>query len=141
MTVAFTTLDPAQRADVMATDVGPYATVLTVKYSLAQLTNDIAGLPKAAGGGSLPADSRINVRENRVEVLTTDLVATNTGLQAEGPLPASAQVIQVPESSAPEEQIYGGLDLWAGGCTTGFGVVKGGTRGVTTAAHCPNTEY
>lgn len=85
------------------------------------------------------ADSLIDVVRNHVEVRVTDEVQLNVALQRAGlALPDHVVVTQVAGLMRPVADISGGKALSY--CTSGFSVKNSsGIKGVTTAAHCPNT--
>jgi len=85
-------------------------------------------------------NSRVNVPENRVEILTLDKTDLESKLnEAAVTLPGSVEIIEVPKLAEPATDIYGGL---AGTrCTFGFSVEDtNGTKGVTTAGHCDDSQ-
>lgn len=111
--------------------------VLPAQYSLAELVAAAEAL--RAGTTTAPFDLAVNVQDNRLDVAvlsSADVVAfTSANDRA---LPASARIIQVPALIQPATEVYAGLTL--PDCTTGYSVLKSGTRGVTTAAHCADSE-
>lgn len=98
----------------------------------------MAGLVRAS---DQTVDIDIDIRENVVDVLTSDEPATSSRIRARVPaVPKGVVVREVPALSAPAAEIHGGLAL-SNGCTTGFSVRNaGGTTGIVTAAHCSNTQ-
>lgn len=85
-------------------------------------------------------DSDINVFENRVEVYVVDRIRFNAAVQSgKVQLPDNVKIITVNQLAKRNVDIYGGLTL-SPDCTSGFSVVNaGGTRGIATAGHCPNS--
>jgi hypothetical protein len=111
--------------------------VLPATYSLDELVAAAQGL--RAGTTTVPFDLAVNVQDNLLDVMvqsSTDLAAFTS--PDDRPLPPSARIVQVPALMQPATQIYGGLAL--PDCTTGYSVIKSGTKGTTTAAHCWNSE-
>ena len=86
------------------------------------------------------ADANIDVRANRAELRVVDRGAFLEELATRGlVLPAGLEVVEVDALVRPEATIFGGLPITT--CTLGFSVRNGsGTRGVTTAAHCGNSQ-
>ena len=110
-------------------------------------TNTLAALEEAQAAAtemirSVPTriNSRINVPENRVEILTLDKTDLESRLGvAEFILPNGVEVIEISRLAKPATDIYGGLAPTT--CTLGFSVEDtSGTKGVTTAAHCNNLQ-
>jgi len=92
----------------------------------------------------IPADLLVDESENRVEVRVTDRAQLDAALQKVGiQLPDHVVVVTVDGLFTPTADIFGGkrLDHPPEMCTSGFSVVdSGGTKGVTTAAHCEDSE-
>lgn len=86
------------------------------------------------------ASSGINVVENSAELYVLDLTQFDAALQKAGlQLPANVKVIKVNELPREVADIFGGLALTT--CTSGFSVKNAsGTKGITTAGHCSNTQ-
>lgn len=86
-------------------------------------------------------ESEIILKANRVYLYTTEPDLLRDRLAERGlELPAGVEIIGVESLTTPTANIYAGLAL-SGGCTSGFSVQNSsGVRGITTAAHCPNTE-
>jgi hypothetical protein len=85
-------------------------------------------------------DSGIDVLQNHVEVYVPDPAQLTNSLQkANKQLPDKVNVVRVPKLAEPSANIYGGLSL-SPDCTIGFSVLQPstGTKGIATAAHCPN---
>ncbi len=108
--------------------------------SLAQLESNQAAVHRLARELDTKVESEINLQANWVQVYTLDPAALSTRLnQFDRGLPAGVMVFPVERLSSAEANIYGGLPIST--CTTGFSVQNGsGTRGVSTAAHCSNTQ-
>ncbi len=108
--------------------------------SLAQLQSSQASVHRLARELDTQVESEINLQANWVQVYTLDPAALSARMnQFDRGLPAGVMVFPVERLSSPEVNIYGGLAIST--CTTGFSVQNGsGTRGVSTAAHCSNTQ-
>lgn len=85
-------------------------------------------------------ESGINVFDNRVEIYTLDREALKSVLDGAGlTLSNKVNIVEVPHLSVPTTDIHGGLALTT--CTSGFSVKHtDGTKGVTSAAHCPSNQ-
>lgn len=87
------------------------------------------------------ADLQIDVITNTVEVRVVSEERFRDFLTSRNAnLPSSARVLEVGGLNTPAADIYGGLALTT--CTSGLSVIKNGTadRGITTAAHCQNSQ-
>ncbi len=115
-------------------------TVRQVNVSLAELRAAQKLITQELQQIAIPIASGINIPANQVEVYVTDkdlLVESlhKTNIQ----LPDYITVIEVESLGTEETDIYAGLALST--CTSGFSVKNAsGTKGVLTAAHCPNTQ-
>lgn len=109
-------------------------------YSLAQLEAQQAEVHRMARQLGTKIESEINLQTNWVQVYARDPRDLSARVKSFGrSLPAGVVVLPVERLSTPEVDIYGGLAIST--CTTGFSVQNGsGTRGVSTAAHCSNTQ-
>ncbi|MFC1878552.1 S1 family peptidase [Chloroflexota bacterium] len=89
---------------------------------------------------SIPVESGINVFENHVELYVKEPSQLDAALQKSGiQLPSNVLVVRVDELSTNETQIFAGLELRT--CTSGYSVIhSSGTEGITTAAHCDNSQ-
>lgn len=89
---------------------------------------------------SIPSYSGINVVENRAELYVLDPAQLDTSLKkASLQLPSNVKVIKVNEMPKEVADIFGGKALTT--CTSGFSVKNsGGTKGITTAGHCNNSQ-
>src|SRR3989304_8702882 len=90
----------------------------------------------------IPVDSAIDVYKNCVKVYVAEQNRTklNRAL-SEGKLvlPDCVEVETIDSLAEPVAEIYGGLSLSDG--TSGFSVKNSsGTKGITTAAHCSNSQ-
>ncbi|MEM9595222.1 MAG: S1 family peptidase, partial [Acidobacteriota bacterium] len=115
--------------------------VRRVQHSLRQLHADQSAARFLAGQLGVRADAGIDIPGNRAELYVLDRAELDDGLAARSmDLPASVNVVQVDELSTVEADIYGGLPLRT--CTSGFSVKKtsNGTKGISTAAHCSNSQ-
>ncbi len=117
--------------------------VRTAKVSLAQLEQTQKEVHTSISNLGIPVESDINVFENRVAIYVT--VADQGKLdeaieKGKVQLPDDVILIPVQEMGKPATDIYGGLALTT--CTSGFSVQNAaGTRGVTTAGHCQQSQY
>ena len=91
-------------------------------------------------GLAVPVESGVNVLENRVEIYVVERTRLESAMSAANiELPEKVELVSVSELSRKAVDIYGGLT--ARTCTLGFSVENtSGTRGVTTAAHCSNSQ-
>lgn len=110
-----------------------------VKYTLTELEDLQSNAVELAESVGIPADTSVDVTKNSVELAVTDIDAFNGALANEGlTLPDGMSLVEVDELITAQS-IYGGLPLNNGSCTVGFGVKNSsGTKGIVTAAHCPN---
>lgn len=88
---------------------------------------------------NIPTDSLIRESENLVELRVTDIAKLDFALVKSGmQLPPQVVIIQVDKLMTPVTDIFGGKSLSQ--CTSGFSVVNSnGVKGITTAAHCPDS--
>lgn len=89
---------------------------------------------------NIPADSGINVFENRVEIYVIDVEQFTKALQSAGILlPDTVAIIETPQLAEPAVDIYAGLPI--NNCTSGFlSRTSAGVTGIITAAHCPDAQ-
>ncbi len=113
---------------------GPLASLATARsasLTLPQLQAAQQAAIADARAQGIRVEAGINVKENRAETYVADSVAASRLSRA------STVIIRQP--AREEVTIYGGLDLST--CTAGFSVQStSGLTGVTTAAHCDNTQ-
>lgn len=128
----------------------PWANVLEVRTADATLTE----LETAQDAShrmlrewNIPGESFIDIIKNRVELHVTDQVRPDldAALQKENlQLPPHVIVVTVKNLFHPTADIFGGKRLNGpngADCTSGFSVKHtDGTKGVTTAGHCPDTN-
>lgn len=121
-------------------------------YTAARSLQELAAIQTAAHGVAraqrLPAESSINVPENRVDLYTTEPDFVAAALAAEDArralagapaLLADVAVVGVERLSSPARYLSAGRPMST--CTSGFAVQSaGGVRGVLTSGHCPNTQ-
>ena len=121
-------------------DLADIVEVRAAKVSLADLQKAQDEVLFFASGLNIPVESGINVFENRVELYVADPIRFNAALQrGEVRLPDNVKVITVEAMGKPDADIYGGLPL--SDCTSGFAVRQpDGLNGITTAAHCSNSQ-
>ena len=122
----------------------PFANIVEVRMvdtTLAELqaTQNVAWL--AVREVSIPLDYDINILENRVELYVIEPTDFSDALQKTNiQLPEHIEVIRVDGLSREVANIYAGLAL-SNSCTSGFSVKhSNGTKGVTTAGHCSNSQ-
>lgn len=84
--------------------------------------------------------SAVNIPNNRAELYTLDPEKLTADLQkANTRLPDNVDVVKFTELSREVADIFGGKALTT--CTSGFSVKNSsGTKGVTTAGHCNNSQ-
>jgi len=92
---------------------------------------------------NIPAESLIDVINNRVELRVTDRAKLDSALYGQKlQLPPHVEIITVAHLSTLTADIFGGKRIDGpndADCTSGFSVVHtDGTRGVTIAGHCPD---
>lgn len=123
---------------------GPLAGRIEVRraaLSLTQLEDRLVVARHTLRQHDVKADLAVDVHENRVNVYTPDPIGLEMALAAAGSrLPSAVTVVEVPELSQPYTTIpIGGSP--ASTCTWGFNVTHNdGRRGLSTAAHCDNTQ-
>lgn len=130
------------RRYVDGTQLMEVAEATTATFTMAELQRhqqQVMSLHRSFKGAE-DFESQINVKTNRLEILTATREARDAMNRSRDDLPPSAVLIEVPGLSQPGENIYGGLFLST--CTSGFAVEKDNTttRGVSTAGHCGNTQ-
>lgn len=116
--------------------------VRTAKTALIDLEKAQVKALSSFARNDIPIESGINVQKNRVElyVLAQDSLSVTAEMQIMQ-LPPFIKIITVPSMSKPAANIYGGLQLNVGPCTSGFSVkAANGVKGITTAGHCANTQ-
>ncbi|MBN2002440.1 MAG: hypothetical protein JXA21_03710 [Anaerolineae bacterium] len=114
--------------------------VRTANTTLKDLENIQDDTLRAVREFGIPVESGINVFENRVELYVTEGTQLTRALQeTEKQLSDSVVIIEVEELSTNVTDIYAGFALTT--CTSGFSVQNSsGTKGITTAAHCQNSQ-
>lgn len=109
--------------------------------TLVELTRAQADAMRAVRELGLPVESEINVYENQVQLYVVERQKLDAAVQR-GALTLSplVTVVTVERMSYPAANIYGGLSLST--CTSGFGVKRtsDGLKGISTAAHCNNSQ-
>ena len=110
------------------------------KYSLRELEEGRAFASKMAETIGIKANSGINVFENQAELYVLSIDELDNVRQSfHLTLPQNVKLVEVPELAKDVAFIYGGLSIDR--CTSGFSVQSyGGTKGITTAGHCPDTQ-
>jgi hypothetical protein len=106
------------------------------RFSLQQLERRLAASYSRVRGSGTPAAGAIDVRANRAEVH----VLRGRSASARAAVSAGeATIVEVDQLPQEEISMYGGLSIT--GCTSGFTVRNSaGTRGVSTAGHCGNSQ-
>lgn len=122
---------------------GPLAGLVEVRrthVSLARLEAAQATAIRAVRRLGVPVDAGLNVMQSRAELYVRDRLRFDAAVRnANIALPEHVEVLTVDELSHEQATLYGGLSLST--CTSGFAVRNsGGTRGITTAAHCGNAQ-
>lgn len=125
---------------VIGGDLVDLVEVGTAPNTLTFLENAQAAVAETVKSVGVRFNSRVNVPENEVEVLTLDKVDLKSKLNNAGKaLPSDVEIIEVSKLAKPAANIYGGLGINA--CTSGFAVEdSSGTKGITTASHCPDAQ-
>lgn len=140
--VRFTDEHAAERVAgyVDGTDLEGLVDVKPATFSLEDLEAVQASARHLGRQVGVGVDSDINVKVNWVEVYAVNPGELATRLAKVGvEFPAGAVVQRVRRLAQPEANIYGGLPIST--CTSGFSVQNGsGTRGISTAAHCSNSQ-
>lgn len=106
------------------------------RFTLYQLERRLEASYHRVRGAGIPAAGAVDVRANRAEVhvLPGRAAAARAVLGAGGTV-----VVEVDHLPREEINMYGGLAIST--CTTGFTVRNSaGTRGVSTAGHCGNSQ-
>jgi hypothetical protein len=126
----------------------PHVDVRTARRSLKALAAVQAASHQAAKAQGVPVESMINVRENRVDLRTTEVGQLTKSLQDADRMRKGAGalklldnvvIIEVDRLSVPVRYVYAGRQITA--CTSGFAVQDvNGTLGVLTAGHCPDGQ-
>ncbi|HEX6912656.1 MAG TPA: S1 family peptidase [Longimicrobium sp.] len=107
------------------------------RFTLQQLEHRLEASYHRVRGAGIPSAGAVDVRANRAEVH----VLRGRSAQARAVLGESDAAAVVEVDHLPQEEIsmYGGLPIST--CTTGFTVRNSaGTRGVSTAGHCGNSQ-
>jgi streptogrisin C len=106
------------------------------RFSLRQLERRLEASYHRVRAAGIPAAGGVDLRANRAEVH----VLRGRSAQARAVLAAEdAAVVEVDALPQEEISMYGGLSIT--GCTSGFTVRNSaGTRGVSTAGHCGNSQ-
>ena len=120
--------------------------VQTAQWSLAQLEANQAMAISTAQEMGVTVESGINVFKNQVELYVEEEADLNLLVEQAALTPESVlnddtgmEFIKVDAFSTADANIFGGLAMST--CTSGFAVSNsGGTRGVTTAGHCGNSQ-
>ena len=117
-------------------DLETLVEVGTAGNTLASLEQAQAVTKTVGTSLGIETESDINIFENEVMLHVLDKASFDSKMDEQGiTLPSMVSVIQVPEFSRTEADIYGGLHLSP--CTAGFSVKNNiGDKGITTAAHC-----
>jgi hypothetical protein len=106
------------------------------RFTLQQLERRLEASYHRVRGSGIEAAGGVDVRANRAEVhvLAGRSAAARAVLGA-----GDASVVEVAQLPKEEINMYGGLNV--SGCTSGFTVRNSaGTRGISTAGHCPNAQ-
>lgn len=128
---------PAALALYIPAKLKPIVEMRASTYSLATLRS---ALTRFSDGSNHPFDVGINVPENTIEVNAVSPDDFVAWVRAQNfVIPHAVRVVAVSGLPRPATDIHGGLALTT--CTSGFSVVDGaGTRGVTTAGHCQDSQ-
>ncbi len=127
---------------VRGTELEDLVEVSSAQFSLENLEAKQDETHRLAHDLNMDMESEINVQANKVQMYLPKKNRHNfRGLRVMSALnlPEGVVVSSVDGLSTPETNIYGGVFLAT--CTSGFAVRNlSGTRGITTAAHCPNNQ-
>ena len=106
------------------------------RFTLQQLERRLEASYHRVRAAGIPSAGAVDVRANRAEVhVLRGRSAAARGVLAEG----EVSVVEVDHLPTEEISMYGGLPIST--CTTGFTVRNSaGTRGVSTAGHCGNSQ-
>lgn len=106
------------------------------RFTLQQLERRLEASYNRVRRAGIQSAGGVDVRANRAEVhVLRGRSASARGLITEG----DASVVEVDHLPQEEISMYGGLSIT--GCTSGFTVRNSaGTRGVSTAGHCGNSQ-
>jgi hypothetical protein len=106
------------------------------RFTLYQLERRLEASYHRVHGAGMPSAGAVDVRANRAEVhVLRGNSAAARAVLGEG----EAAVVEVDQLPQEEIAMYGGLPIST--CTTGFTVRNSaGTRGVSTAGHCGNSQ-
>jgi hypothetical protein len=110
------------------------------RATLAQLEAEVEAAGSVTRGVGVHADADVNLARNRAEVYVTSRGALDAALQRNRVgLPVDVVVEETAELAVLDANIYAGLALTT--CTSGYSVRHNdGRTGITTAAHCGNTQ-
>lgn len=106
------------------------------RFTLQQLERRLEASYHRVRENGIPAAGAVDVRANRAEVhVLAGRSAAARAVLATG----EAAVVEVAHLPKEEINMYGGLNV--SGCTSGFTVRNSaGTRGISTAGHCGNSQ-
>lgn len=118
-------------------------TIQEAKYTLEELKRFQDIIQQANTSQDIPVETSVNVYKNTVDVFTVEdnlrRNKTSVAIPSNAVPSDVANIVAVESLSRPAADIFGGKHLST--CTAGFSVVADdGTRGVTTAAHCPDSQ-
>lgn len=122
---------------------GPLAGVAQAEpagVSLAQLQSRLEAAHRAMQRAGVAADGGLDLRANRAEIYVRPARAA-AARAVLASAPGQAEVVLAEHLAVPEhtDDLHGGLHLST--CTSGFTVKNSsGSRGITTSAHCGNTQ-
>ncbi len=114
--------------------------VRTADVSLAELREAQSEAMGAIKSQNIPVDSGIDIKAGKVQIYVVERNLLDDAIEkGRIRLPDKADIVTVPALSQPDADIYGGLPLTT--CTSGFSVENNnGTKGITTAGHCGNSQ-
>lgn len=127
-------------------DLASLVEVRPAAVTLAQLRARLEETRQRVQSAGAAADLWINVRRNRVEVLTPDPRALHSALTAKGAaLPPATAVVEVESLLQPSADLRGGRPIadfsTFTACTAGFAVRSStGRLGLSTAGHCDDNQ-
>ncbi|WP_326826167.1 S1 family peptidase [Streptosporangium sp. NBC_01756] len=133
-TLVVTSTDPADLPQIIA--AGARGEVVSRSLTQLEQARDIIDASVSTTGGKV---RYVDVKNNRVVVLTSDALATEDLIEASGVSTTIVQAVQSTESPRLLKDVVGGDAYYIGTtsrCSVGFSVTKGTQNGFVTAGHC-----
>ncbi|MEV6868853.1 S1 family peptidase [Streptosporangium subroseum] len=135
-TLVVATTDPADLPQIIA--AGAQGEVVKRSYAeLDRAMNNLDGsLPGRLSGGAVRF---VDVKNNRIIVLTTEPLETEDLIQASGVDSSVVRAVQSPERPRLLDEVRGGNAYYVNTtsrCSVGFAVTRGSQNGFVSAGHC-----